>query len=31
LVNAKAIADGKPELVTDAARAYLEIIRVARG
>ncbi len=31
LVNAKAIADGKPELVTDAARAYLEIIRQARG
>src|SRR6202007_2947352 len=31
LVNAKAIADGKPELVTDAARAYLEIIRAARG
>jgi 2-dehydro-3-deoxyphosphogluconate aldolase/(4S)-4-hydroxy-2-oxoglutarate aldolase len=31
LVNAKAIAEGKPELVTDAARAYLEIIRAARG
>ena len=31
LVNAKAIADGKPELVTEAARAYLEIIRAARG
>jgi len=31
LVNAKAIADGKPELVTDAARAYLEIIHAARG
>ena len=31
LVNAKAIADGKPELVTDAARAYLEIIRATRG
>jgi 2-dehydro-3-deoxyphosphogluconate aldolase/(4S)-4-hydroxy-2-oxoglutarate aldolase len=31
LVNAKAIAEGKPELVTDAARAYLEIIRAVRG
>jgi 2-dehydro-3-deoxyphosphogluconate aldolase/(4S)-4-hydroxy-2-oxoglutarate aldolase len=31
LVNAKAIAEGKPELVTNAARAYLEIIRAARG
>lgn len=31
LVNAKAIADGKPEIVTDAARAYLEIIRNARA
>src|ERR1700744_2092907 len=31
LVNAKAIADGKPELVTNAARAYLEIIRQARA
>jgi 2-dehydro-3-deoxyphosphogluconate aldolase / (4S)-4-hydroxy-2-oxoglutarate aldolase len=31
LVNAKAIAEGKPELVTEAARAYLEIIRAARG
>ena len=31
LVNAKAIAEGKPELVTDAARAYLAIIRAARG
>jgi 2-dehydro-3-deoxyphosphogluconate aldolase/(4S)-4-hydroxy-2-oxoglutarate aldolase len=30
LVNAKAIADGHPELVTNAARAYLEIIRHAR-
>ncbi len=30
LVNAKAIADGHPELVTNAARAYLEIIRNAR-
>ncbi|HYK35959.1 bifunctional 4-hydroxy-2-oxoglutarate aldolase/2-dehydro-3-deoxy-phosphogluconate aldolase [Alloacidobacterium sp.] len=31
LVNAKAIADGKPEVVTNAARAYLEIIRQARS
>lgn len=31
LVNAKAIADGKPEIVTNAARTYLEIIRLARG
>ena len=31
LVNAKAIADGKPEIVTNAARAYLEIIRQVRG
>ena len=30
LVNAKAIADGKPEIVTGAARAYLEIIAKAR-
>jgi 2-dehydro-3-deoxyphosphogluconate aldolase/(4S)-4-hydroxy-2-oxoglutarate aldolase len=30
LVNAKAIAEGKPEVVTDAARAYMEIIRLAR-
>lgn len=30
LVNAKAIADGKPEIVTSAARAYLEIIAKAR-
>ena len=30
LVQAKAIADGHPELVTNAARAYLEIIRHAR-
>ncbi|HEX3437539.1 MAG TPA: bifunctional 4-hydroxy-2-oxoglutarate aldolase/2-dehydro-3-deoxy-phosphogluconate aldolase [Pseudacidobacterium sp.] len=31
LVNAKAIAEGKPEIVTNAARAYLEIIRKERG
>lgn len=31
LVNAKAIAEGKPELVTKAAQAYLEIIKQARG
>ena len=30
LVNAAAIAEGKPELVTNAARAYIEAIRVAR-
>jgi len=30
LVNAKAIADGKPKIVTGAARAYLEIIAKAR-
>lgn len=30
LVNAKAIIEGHPELVTNAARAYLEIIRQAR-
>ena len=30
LVNAKAIADGKLEIVTSAARAYLEIIAKAR-
>lgn len=30
LVNAKAIADGKPEIVTSAAKAYLEIIAKAR-
>src|SRR5271170_5430029 len=30
LVNPKAITDGKPEIVTNAARAYLEIIRQAR-
>ena len=31
LVNAAAIAEGKPEIVTNAARAYLEAIRAARG
>jgi 2-dehydro-3-deoxyphosphogluconate aldolase / (4S)-4-hydroxy-2-oxoglutarate aldolase len=31
LVNTPAIAEGKPEMVTNAARAYLEAIRVARS
>ena len=31
LVNAAAIAAGRPEVVTNAARAYLEVIRAARG
>jgi 2-dehydro-3-deoxyphosphogluconate aldolase/(4S)-4-hydroxy-2-oxoglutarate aldolase len=31
LVNPKAIADGKPEIITAAGRAYLEIIRQARA
>lgn len=31
LVNVEAIAAGKPEVITDAARAYLEIIRTARS
>ncbi|HZD51121.1 MAG TPA: bifunctional 4-hydroxy-2-oxoglutarate aldolase/2-dehydro-3-deoxy-phosphogluconate aldolase [Silvibacterium sp.] len=30
LVNATAIADGKPEIVTNTARAYVDIIRAAR-
>lgn len=30
LVNAAAIAEGKPEIVTNTARAYLEAIRTAR-
>ena len=30
LVNTQAIADGKPEVITAAARAYLEIIQQAR-
>lgn len=31
LVNSKAIAEGTPELITNAARSYLEIIRAARN
>jgi 2-dehydro-3-deoxyphosphogluconate aldolase/(4S)-4-hydroxy-2-oxoglutarate aldolase len=31
LVNAAAIAEGKPDLITDTARAYLEIIQAARA
>jgi 2-dehydro-3-deoxyphosphogluconate aldolase / (4S)-4-hydroxy-2-oxoglutarate aldolase len=31
LVNATAIAEGKPDLITETARAYLEIIRAARA
>src|SRR6201987_3597960 len=31
LVNASALAEGKPELITNAARSYLEIIRTVRG
>jgi 2-dehydro-3-deoxyphosphogluconate aldolase / (4S)-4-hydroxy-2-oxoglutarate aldolase len=31
LVNTTAIAEGKPEIVTKAARAYLETIRAARS
>ena len=31
LVNATAIAEGKPEVITNAARAYLEIVRQVRG
>jgi 2-dehydro-3-deoxyphosphogluconate aldolase/(4S)-4-hydroxy-2-oxoglutarate aldolase len=27
LVNAKAMADGKPEVITDSARKYLEIVK----
>lgn len=30
LVNAAAIAEGKPKIVTNTARAYLEVIRTAR-
>jgi 2-dehydro-3-deoxyphosphogluconate aldolase / (4S)-4-hydroxy-2-oxoglutarate aldolase len=30
LVNTAAIADGKPEIVTHVARAYLEVIRAVR-
>lgn len=31
LVNAAAVAEGRSEIVTNAARAYLEVIRAARG
>ncbi|MFZ0661876.1 MAG: bifunctional 4-hydroxy-2-oxoglutarate aldolase/2-dehydro-3-deoxy-phosphogluconate aldolase [Acidobacteriaceae bacterium] len=31
LVNAAAIAESKPEIVTNAARAYLELIKAARA
>ena len=31
LVNAAAMVAGRPEVVTEAARAYLEVIRAARG
>jgi 2-dehydro-3-deoxyphosphogluconate aldolase/(4S)-4-hydroxy-2-oxoglutarate aldolase len=31
LVNATAIAEGKPDLITNTARAYLEAIRTARN
>jgi len=31
LVNAKAIAEGTPELITNTARSYLDIIRAARN
>jgi 2-dehydro-3-deoxyphosphogluconate aldolase/(4S)-4-hydroxy-2-oxoglutarate aldolase len=31
LVNATAIAEGKPDLITNTARAYLEAIRTARS
>lgn len=31
LVNTTAITEGKPEIVTGLARAYLEMIRVARA
>jgi 2-dehydro-3-deoxyphosphogluconate aldolase/(4S)-4-hydroxy-2-oxoglutarate aldolase len=31
LVNAAAVTEGKAEIVTKAARAYLEAIRAARG
>jgi 2-dehydro-3-deoxyphosphogluconate aldolase/(4S)-4-hydroxy-2-oxoglutarate aldolase len=31
LVNTPAIAEGKPEIITNAARAYLEVIRAARS
>jgi len=31
LVNPKAIAEGKPEIITETARAYLEIIKATRS
>jgi 2-dehydro-3-deoxyphosphogluconate aldolase/(4S)-4-hydroxy-2-oxoglutarate aldolase len=31
LVNSKAIAEGKPEIVTQTAREYMEIIRKSRS
>jgi 2-dehydro-3-deoxyphosphogluconate aldolase/(4S)-4-hydroxy-2-oxoglutarate aldolase len=31
LVNLKALAAGQPEKITEAARAYVEIVRAARG
>jgi 2-dehydro-3-deoxyphosphogluconate aldolase/(4S)-4-hydroxy-2-oxoglutarate aldolase len=31
MVNSTAIAEGKPEIVTAAARAYLEVIRRCRA
>lgn len=31
LVNTKAVTEGKPEIVTQAARAYIETIRTARS
>lgn len=31
LVNAAAIADGKPDIITNTARAYLELIQAARA
>ena len=31
LVNSKAISDGKPELITNTARSYLEIIKANRN
>jgi 2-dehydro-3-deoxyphosphogluconate aldolase/(4S)-4-hydroxy-2-oxoglutarate aldolase len=31
LVNVTALADGKPEVITNAARAYVEVIAQARA
>jgi 2-dehydro-3-deoxyphosphogluconate aldolase/(4S)-4-hydroxy-2-oxoglutarate aldolase len=31
LVNAKAIAEGKPEVVTNTARAYVKVVAKKRG